>query len=703
VTPRARVAIALGLVMASVIAIHHGSLTASFFADDYLFLDQVRDHSLFHVLRSPDPIGNFLRPISRQVWFWALAGASHESTTVFHVANLALFLGILVLLFRIASRLLPRHAALAGVAMVAVHHAADVPLVWACGSQDLLAVLGSLAAFELHASGRRWWAALAMLLALLSKETVILAPLVAVALSKRQEESWSATLRRGWMQLAVLPTWLAAWIATTKLRPAVAIEVRIEPAGAPSALVHLVQTATGIELPLRGAAFHAPPPPAIVPALLGIALLVAGARARVSTSAPEKRKAAARPARGSTRDAARGGAPPGRSPDKRATSPARLWFVMLAGGLWALLGAIPVAAVAQLWSAYYYLFSLCGLALVVGACVARLPWWAALVPALIVGTTSENARSLPEFAIARDPWSTESHLNRRYFVRGMTLAGEILDQLMHLRPSLPRSSTLYFSGLPHSIAFQAGNGPLVRWAYRDSSLRSYYFTRFELWHARRGPLFFFNYRRDTLVEITGADSLERVGLSLLYDDVPAPARDLLTLAWERDPSIATAYRLAWVEMGLHGVEAARPWLARARAVPDPGPTPEIPVAYAHVARGDTASAIALMAGAVWEHALDPGAHALMADLLLATGEMELGAVEAYATRALAPEDPMAWRRWGLVEAFASRDLESVRALERYLALAKIRADRDPEVANALRMLRRRIPGGDVAQAELGRL
>jgi len=675
VTRGAREALALALVLAAAVVIHVGSLSAPFFADDYLFLDQVRDRSLPQALASPDPLGNYLRPISRQVWFWTLATTSGESSRVFHVANLLLFLAILVMLYRLARRALPALAALAGVSVVALHQAADVPLLWVSGSQDLLAVLGSLIAIELHVSGRRAAAAVVMMAALLSKETVIFAPLVAVLLAKRPGEGWKRAVARGWTQLAVMAAWGIAWLATTAHRPAIAGEVHVQPAGFPAALLHLLQMTLAIEIPFRGlgAAFHAPPPLALIPAALAIALVASMDRG------------SARP------------------PLASAAAPRGLGFVLGAGAVWAVLGAIPVAVVAHLWSAYYYLFSLCGVALAIGALVARMPPWTALLPALLIGTASENARRLSEFALENSPWALESHLNRHYFVRGMTLADRVMAQLKHLRPTVPPRSTLYFSGLPHSIAFQSGDGPLVRWAYRDSSLHSYYFTRFRLEHARRGPLYFFNFRRDSLVEISGSDSLSRIALSLMYSDAPEPARDLLLLDWERSRSLETAYRLAFLQMSLGGLDAARPWLERAGVAPGTGPTPQIQTVLAAVARGDTTSAIVTMWRGVLEHGLDPGAHALMADLLLSTRQIDPGAVEAFAVRTLAPEDPGAWRRWGTVEVAMDRHLEAVRALERYLQLAGIREDEDPQIAGLLADLRRRIPGGDIAQAELGRV
>jgi len=41
------------------------------------------------------------------------------------------------------------------------------------------------------------------------------------------------------------------------------------------------------------------------------------------------------------------------------------------------------------------------------------------------------------------------------------------------------------------VAFQRGDGPLLRWAYRDPSLKAYYLNAFSKQTARPGPLLFF--------------------------------------------------------------------------------------------------------------------------------------------------------------------------------------------------------------------
>jgi hypothetical protein len=52
----------IALVLGAALVLQARALQDPFFADDYLFLDQVRLRSLTAALTSPDPIGNFFRP-----------------------------------------------------------------------------------------------------------------------------------------------------------------------------------------------------------------------------------------------------------------------------------------------------------------------------------------------------------------------------------------------------------------------------------------------------------------------------------------------------------------------------------------------------------------------------------------------------------------------------------------------------------------
>ncbi|HEV2104989.1 MAG TPA: hypothetical protein VGU27_04605, partial [Candidatus Eisenbacteria bacterium] len=181
---RTRTGLALAAPLVAAALLHARVLVAPFFADDWLFLDQVRDRPLAAALASPDPIGNFVRPLGRQAWFWLLARAGGGSPAWFHAGNLVLFLVSLVLLAHLARRVAGPLAAAFATGFVALHYAADVPLLWASGSQDLLATTLALAALALHLARRRAAAAALLVAALFAKETVALAPLAAAALDR---------------------------------------------------------------------------------------------------------------------------------------------------------------------------------------------------------------------------------------------------------------------------------------------------------------------------------------------------------------------------------------------------------------------------------------------------------------------------------------------------------------------------------------
>ena len=668
---------ALALILVTAVALHLDALRAPFFADDYLFLDQARFRSLPATVMSPDPIGNFFRPVSRQLWFWAGARIGDESPLTFHVANLALFLGVLLLLFALVRRLVGTWPALVATAFLAVHHAADVPVLWASGSQDLLAVAGSLAAILLLAQGRAVWAALALALALLSKETVVLAPFAAMLVARRPGEPWRASLRRASPLFGVLVAWVALWMLSSERRPAMGLEVKLGWTGVPAAFVHLLQVATGLEWPRRLSTLSQLTAPPLVLGLIAAALLT-GPGARI------------------------GGA---RAPGTDSRVSAGRVAAIRSGLAWAVLGAVPVVAVAAIWSAYYYLFALCGLALALAGCVAGRPAWTGLLIVLLVGWTSQVTRGSSEFASDHGPWTTQSHVNAHYLARGMRTAEVLLGELRAARPVLPRSSTLFFAGVPAQVAFQAADGPLFRWAYRDTSLRSYFLGRFRRHLAQRGPVFFFEVKDQRLQEVTGRDSLERIASGLFLSEDYEAARDALILAAEAAPGqLNLRYQMAWIQAAL-GDSAAMLAALRATGLPlSRGPSPDVVPALRRVAAGDTTRARKMAMAAVLEHPLDPATHALLADVYLVTpGYFESGALEAFAARMLAPDDPLTWRRWGLVQYARRRDLKARAALERYLALGGDQARADEQVQRTLVELDRRLPGGDLAQRDLHQL
>jgi tetratricopeptide (TPR) repeat protein len=258
--------------------------------------------------------------------------------------------------------------------------------------------------------------------------------------------------------------------------------------------------------------------------------------------------------------------------------------------------------------------------------------------------------------------------------------------------------------LEGNTAFQSGDGPLVRWAYRDSSMRSYYLTSFTREKARRGPFYFFVASGDTLKELDrGPDLLLQVAFSMIISDQPEGARDALELHAEGDPANRRAdYWLTWARWACGDRLAALESLRRAGIEPISRTATERPRALAAMSAGDTLGAVWMMQSAVRAAPLDPAAHGLLADLLLIRRHDDPeGAVEALAARLLAPGDPTVWKRWGMVQLDSGRYLEALRSLERCQALGDPQAVKDPEVQGWVEGLRNRVQGARLAVGDSG--
>src|SRR5262249_24784211 len=156
---------------------------------------------------------------------------------------------------------------------------------------------------------------------------------------------------------------------------------------------------------------------------------------------------------------------------------------------------LPVAAVARVWSAYYFLFALGGVALALGSLAALKRWGAAtgIAVVLVTGLASPQARGLEEFATAPSAWSGQSHVNRFYLERGMRAIARGLRDLRRQVPKPAPRTTFIFAGLPSFSSLQVADGPLVRCVYRDSSLRGWYLSELTRERLARGPYRVFFY------------------------------------------------------------------------------------------------------------------------------------------------------------------------------------------------------------------
>jgi hypothetical protein len=223
----------------------------------------------------------------------------------------------------------------------------------------------------------------------------------------------------------------------------------------------------------------------------------------------------------------------------------------------------------------------------------------------------------------------------------MRKVSRYLEDLKRAHGTLPPRSTAFFAGVPAFAGWQAGDGPLIRWAYQDSSLRSYHFRMFSLEKARRGPMFIFKVAGDSLHEHTDR-SLVPFAVGLMLDESLDTALDDLVCSIERDSTERAAhYCLAWVQWARGDTADALPHLRRLWAGVKGGPTPEVLEARRLLAVADTAGATRLLEVVVLHNALDPEPHALLADIeLRREAKWPDAALHSFITRVLEPDNPV---------------------------------------------------------------
>jgi len=646
------------------------ALLRPFFADDYLFLEQVRGRSLLGALLAPDPVGNFLRPVSRALYFRVVTAFAGESAFAFHAVGLALFLVAVTLVYFVTRRMAGPLAAAFVAGIVAVHYGADVPVLWASGSQDILALVFALGAILLHVNGRRGLAAATFFVALLSKEIIVGAAAIAIVLDKRPEESWRPAITRGRSLLIALGAWAALWLGTLVLRPAAGAATAWRVDAIPAALWHLVQVTLGLEFRDGKMGGAAPGTLAFGPIAL-VLLAVAYAAWRQAPVAGAHARPDSRPA--------------------------------IQGGWWALLATLPIMAVAAIWSAHFYLFALVGAGIAIAALMARAPRWTLPALAVALAVTSDNARRLDEYATAPGPWEAQSHVNSYFLGRGMTKVSNYLAQMRAEHPTLAPGTTIFFANVPPLIGWQTGSGPLVRWAYGDETLRSYELSAFTRERAERGPVLFFAFSGDTLRDQSRDPFLlKSFAFRMLLDEKPRPAGEALELFLGSHPTDEeAAYWLVWAARASGKPAVSTQLLKQLGMQAEAGSKTALVAAEHFVAAGDTVSAIRALLVARDRHVLDVAIHSRLAALCLSVPQYRrLGVIEAYVLRTLAPTRPDAWRKWASAQLGEARYEPAARSLDRYLALGGATAEEDMEVRVVRESLRRLLPGGDLAQQAL---
>ena len=500
-------ALALGLL-------YRGPLATGFLSDDYVFLEAARLDPLPGSLLGLGAIGNYYRPLSRQLWFGLLAPIAGASPAVFHAANALLFAAALALLFDLLLALVPAGAALAGALYFALLPLQRVNLTWVSCVQDLLALLLVLAAVALYRRGRLAAAWAAALAATAAKEIALALPIALTAWSVAIEGlPLRAALARTRAFWALALGWGLLAVAVALGAPSAVAHVGLGPLGFVAALVHEAQSLLGLDHPSglpRALATHAP---ALAPLLL-LLPLARWMPARPGSAAPASPRAAARFA--------------------------IAWLV----GFGLITG--PVAAI---WSAYFYTVPAVGAAVLVALAFRRASRaaWPLFVAALL--WWHAGASAIRAFAIRDRLWGWTSRVTAAYLERTQRIATLLSSSLRTIDPAQPQGERLFFATLPSWSGVHMGN--LVRALYRDPSLDAAFVSQFSDSTAGRASCRFYWWDGAGLRPLyrTIADPYFQVGADLLLLDRPAGAahafRRALAAAGERRDNL---YWLGWAEL-----------------------------------------------------------------------------------------------------------------------------------------------------------
>jgi len=588
-------------------ALYLEPLRVGFLNDDYLFLEQAQARPLAETMREPGVLSNYYRPISRQIYFEALTPLAHGQPAVFHAVNFALFLLALILLWDLLTAFLPAGAALVGLAYFAVLPFQRVNLIWISCSQDLLALVFTLAAFASFRRGRDFLAALLYAAAVFSKESAVPLPLALAAWSLLQDRARTgATVRRLVPCLVVALVWAAIAWTMRSTHPNTAAFLHFDPVSFVAGYVHGVQSLIGLEAPPRQFEALWETAPAWLP--LAAAIVIALLRA---------------------------------SPGPPSPGAGRQRLVVRFAVAWLLAFGFVTGPVAATWSGYYYTLFAVGGALLVGlwlgplgrvsfaALLAGLLWWHA---------AAVESRS---FAIADNAWGMTSHLTSGYFQRAATLTDTLSRGLLRREPKPPAGARFFFATLPPWSGFQMGNGALLRTLYRDPSLESYFYSQFSDTTAGERPCLFFYWDGAEMQRLYGEsrEPFFQVGTDLLLLNRPTGAVHAFRRGLEAGESqFDHLYWLGWAQLWSgHRELAEAAWLAFGARDDSTLREHDLRAAHDALVARDTLTARRALLQAIRHGVGYPESHAVLGQLLVAP-QPKYGMLELQVASALGPTD-----------------------------------------------------------------
>ncbi len=666
------------LALAGLGVLYADALRTGFLNDDYLFLEEASTRPLAESLTGVGALGNYYRPLSRQLYFAVLTPLADGAPWVFHLVNAVAFAAALALLVDLLRALLPLNGVLAGALYFATLPLQRVNLTWISCSQDLFALLFALAALALFRRGRDDWACAAYLAALASKEVAFPLPAALAAWAwwcsfpdangVRVRPAAVALARRLAPFAMIAAAWLIVVLALRARHPASAAVLHFTPGHFFAAVVHGIQSLLGLEHPagfaraLRG---HLPP---LVPLAALAALAWWVPPATVGAAAPRSAP----------------GVAPGVAPRVQTAARSTLAFA----ATWLVAFALPVGPVAAVWSSYHYSLAAVAGALLVGIVLRRIDRWGWVGLTTILLWWHAGSSATTSFAIVDRPWGWTSHLTAFYFQRGAELSGMLQRELRSYEPAPARGTRFYFATLPPWAGFQMGNGSLIRTLYRDTSLAGHFYSQFSESTAAGHPCRFLHWdgvRFAPLYE-GSREPWFQVGSDLLLFGRPAGAAH----AFRRGLAAGEArpdhlYWLGWAELWRgRRPEAEAAWRSFGARDDDDAYAASLLAARDALLAADTLTARRRLFEAIRAGVGRPEAHGALGELL-ERRQLKYGLLELKVAAFLNPRDLRARHHLfrGLVEV---RLDEAARGVFEELARVDPGWARDSTLAHARRTL-----------------
>lgn len=495
---RKRAAVAL-LVILCFSAITYGpDIAMPFVGDDYVFLDETRHRAFVELWAFENTAFRWYRPWSREVHFWALQHLVGLAPAGFRVAGLLLWAGAMALYMSLLRRMIPTSAAALAVIGVASLALWGTPLLWISGSQDLWMLVFSLLFLLLTSHRRDFVATAALSLALLSKETAGVLPLLGCAYIRMvQGASWTSAARRSAPAFGVTALW-------AMLHPALRNRILSPTPSDPESLHRPSHLLIGLKNVLATVNLSMLPKPSevsaadVMRALIGAAVLCIGAWLVLRE--------------GESREA------------ERLQPPRNGAVAFLA--TWSVIGWLPSHIPSIGWHAYY-------------GCLGALGAWGLLALwlsrhrglgiALLAGLTLLRAADAKTLT-----WDWG---NEWYQRRAGSFLTAVEGRLKALHPTIQPHTRVFFGRLPNNIGLVAGQSAAVRVWYDDPTVTADFVSKYSR-RSRPGVDLFFRF--DTLrvlVEVKAgpSDSLEgfsenaewesdHTKLAVLFLEAGEPAR-----------------------------------------------------------------------------------------------------------------------------------------------------------------------------------